>query len=515
LTKRACVPCSIAWLHHKYTSRLHTADLAVTYFRHRTKLAPVRCDFSASFVTPIFVVHRLITTLVAESSDWSVFATLLHQSSESRAAAIKAPRICPPRHCPSSHLQSNGLGVLLIRIKEHLDFYPRSPSQPHNNPTSPLAAKLRIRFQQHTGTISCGRLGLQRGSFLPAKRGFCRSIVPVTVAVVASVTMSITRAFTTRRVKQSLEAAEEAKVQRRSSNGGAPGSMRFKISAPVELIHTTNMLSYNAPDIRPRNVSDSSTASPSSASTKSDEDSDAHTVASTPPTSPDVPSMNLAAKLEANHLSSYFTAPPEVEMQMSMDRKPSARTGSVRAAVERMEAPAIPQRSPSHTKKPLDAPNFTRSPSARLSEQSARSASTKAHSTFSRASSSSSNTAITSRSSASASHPTKVSTSSIGTPTVPVMPGSPPQVQQHRKELSGSRNNPFGQELAQVSELAEEFSIATKAEISAASKAMLEEEQVLQARDLHKFSAEDYMSDIRELASRFFGEIKPAGPVWI
>jgi hypothetical protein len=94
------------------------------------------------------------------------------------------------------------------------------------------------------------------------------------------------------------------------------------------------------------------------------------------------------------------------------------------------------------------------------------------------------------------------------------MPASPPQAQQHRKQLSGSRH-PFGQELAQVSELAEEFSIATKAEITAASRAMQEEEQELQFRGLLKFSADDYMSDLRGLASLIFGEVRSAGPIWI
>jgi hypothetical protein len=95
------------------------------------------------------------------------------------------------------------------------------------------------------------------------------------------------------------------------------------------------------------------------------------------------------------------------------------------------------------------------------------------------------------------------------------MPSSPPQVSQHRKQLSGSRH-PFGHELAQVSELAEEFSLATKAEISAASKAMQAEEQELRSRGLLKYSADDYMSDIRGLANLIFGEAQHSmSPVWI
>jgi len=72
-----------------------------------------------------------------------------------------------------------------------------------------------------------------------------------------------------------------------------------------------------------------------------------------------------------------------------------------------------------------------------------------------------------------------------------------------------SESNPFGNELAQVTELAEEFGIQTMAMVDS-------EEQELASRGLLKFSAEDYISEIQSCFAAVFGDPAPVRTmVWI
>jgi hypothetical protein len=71
--------------------------------------------------------------------------------------------------------------------------------------------------------------------------------------------------------------------------------------------------------------------------------------------------------------------------------------------------------------------------------------------------------------------------------------------------------HPFGNELAQVSELAEEYGI-TPQKMELIDK----EEQELLSRGFLKFRAEDYMSEIRGFYLSTFGESRPAmASMWI
>jgi len=71
--------------------------------------------------------------------------------------------------------------------------------------------------------------------------------------------------------------------------------------------------------------------------------------------------------------------------------------------------------------------------------------------------------------------------------------------------------HPFGNELAQVSELAEDFGIS-KERLAVVD----EEEQELVSRGLFKFRAEDYMSEIQGLFMSTFGDSRPAmSSMWI
>lgn len=269
---------------------------------------------------------------------------------------------------------------------------------------------------------------------------------------------SISRAFTTRRVKQSVDIANHKRDGSSTIKKDMPQrskTVRAQISAPLELIHTTNMLSYNAPDIARSN----------SVSTNDESDSPA-TVGSSPPTSPDVDTKDDSK----NHLSRFFMAPPDASAFKT-------------AELEVASVPAIPKRSPSHTKK-ASFENFSkqRSPSL-MSRESDRTVSSKASFNFSRTSSTSTAASSTSHSSLAA---------SPKAPPVPSVPAIAFQSPRHTED-----HHPFGRELAQVSEMAEEFSIKRSA--------MEEEEFAIKQMGLHKHSADDYLNEVQGLFVSFFG----------
>lgn len=244
---------------------------------------------------------------------------------------------------------------------------------------------------------------------------------------------SLSRAFTTRRAKASADGTPAA-PKRSLTTKFSGGNIRNKISAPLELISTTNMLSYNAPDLFPKSKESSDSSSHSgdesdrSPSTFSNMDKDTSSIESSSPTT---------SSPEPNHLSCYFRESEKV--------------------VPDVEAPIVPKRAVSHTKKA----SLQRSAS-RLSTR---------------------NTHSTARSSINMFSPQSET------------------VEQH----------PFGNELAQVSELAEEFGIKKSMAV------VDEEEQELASRGLLKFRAEDYLSEIHGLFLSTFAETRPTLPasMWI
>ncbi|KAK4648805.1 uncharacterized protein QC761_113660 [Podospora bellae-mahoneyi] len=314
--------------------------------------------------------------------------------------------------------------------------------------------------------------------------------------------MSIARAFTTRRVKQSLQTSDLNGSPQQRSPKGSLGSIRHKISSPVELIHTTNMLSYNAPDLHPLSASSTGLHS------RSDDDmsDSALTNGTTPPTSPDVessPKRTMQKRVmspEPNHLSAYFTAPGQPIEKPSLQKA----------------APIIPQRAPSHSKKSPAEVARQRSASG-VSQRSQ--GSTNPSYTFSRSSSISTATTATSqislplhmqqhRSKNSAAAAAAADFVRMAAPplTHRYYPAQPQPQRQHRKEVSVSQH-PFGQELAQVSEIAEEYGLKEQMNVVDV------EEKEMVAKGLKKFNANDYLGEIQGLFANFFGkESEPAVP---
>ncbi|KAL1843163.1 hypothetical protein VTJ49DRAFT_2913 [Mycothermus thermophilus] len=360
--------------------------------------------------------------------------------------------------------------------------------------------------------------------------------------------MSISRAFTTRRVKQSMQAAEDERGPIRSNSARGPaGSLRHKISSPIELVHTTNMLSYNAPDIVPMSAS-SAGSSPRSDDDMSDS---AVTNGTTPPTSPDVDSpVKRSMSPEPNHLSSFFTAVParpqrqqqEQSTSTSSSTQPSSSSSSSSSSSD--QPPVIPQRATSHSKKPYNTLVRQRSAS-QVSQQSQRTVSTKASFSFSRSSSTSTSTSVSSSvTSPMMTHKSQFSNATIpsapsssSTPSTPASPprspprsrpvGPPPsrsaslsQLKLHAKNFSTSESqqHPFGPELAQVSELAEEYGV--KEEVvreqlpppsSSKPRQVDGDEQDMLRKGLLKFSADEYLSEVvRPLFASFMLPPPPA-----
>ncbi|KAL0469154.1 hypothetical protein QR685DRAFT_327841 [Neurospora intermedia] len=317
---------------------------------------------------------------------------------------------------------------------------------------------------------------------------------------------SLSRAFTTRRIRQFSQSSEpDHPIQPRSNlQKVSMTSLRHKISAPVKLVHTTNVLAYNAPDLHPQ-----SATSTKSSFLKSDDDlSDStHTRTSSPPTSPDIdeaPDRGLS--LEPNHLSCYFTA-DKLTTSPVTTHQPSPLA----------EAPLVPTRAPSHTKKSYDSRVREQSVAGRSSAQSQRTISTKASFNFSQPRSRSTSVSSVGTPSSPSSYQKKrpqvavPSSVSHSIPSATASPASPPRqrhetespARSHRTEFSHS--HPFGQELAQVTEIAEEYGVKEKLNEFAA------EEQEMAATGLCKFIAEDYLKEIRGFFVTFYG-VEPVEP---
>ncbi|KAH7328955.1 hypothetical protein B0I35DRAFT_404243 [Stachybotrys elegans] len=306
--------------------------------------------------------------------------------------------------------------------------------------------------------------------------------------------MSIARAFTTRRGKLSTDLGFGGGDNSKSSpnRNNSTRNIRNQISGPVQLVHTTNMLSYNAPDL-PRSAMHSQShslsqshgmshiRSGSSSPRRSEDDSSTvRTSDSTPPTSPDV----APGEPMHNHLSTYFMTPG----------KPLAG-----APPQAAHAPSIPARSPSHTKKASYGVISRQRSASNMSKSSDLSVSTKGSATFSRSSSTSTNTTSTSH--LSASNSMKLSAPPIPSP---LSPYTPPH--------SANKEHPFGHELAQVTELVEELGDARN------TKALREDDEYIRSKGLTKMTAADYLQEIDNLAATFFPEVsrmRAAGPLWI
>ncbi|KAG9188724.1 hypothetical protein G6011_07429 [Alternaria panax] len=283
--------------------------------------------------------------------------------------------------------------------------------------------------------------------------------------------MSIARAMT-RRIKRTDDPKESPVSPTRSQSVKAPNNFdRSKISLPIALVSTTNMLSYNAPDISTlRNVSSSTSLSHSSA-----DDSD-HSVSirsrasshgSRDTTLTDASSIESSPISPApNHLSGYFSA-------AGKPLKKSVSTTSLKQVKEEpVEAvPAVPQRALSHSKRAHERLAHKRS----LQNVSTRGS-------------------VNSRGSVGSARHSREQRSSLDM----------------FKGTIEEESHPFGRELEQLNEVVEEFGGVVR---DAEAEADL---SIMRSKNLAAFCAADYLSDIRPLFSHRFGVPHQAPPMaWI
>lgn len=275
--------------------------------------------------------------------------------------------------------------------------------------------------------------------------------------------MSLARAMT-RRIRRSEEPSPLPARSHTVKNLSVQID-RSKISLPVALVSTTNMLSYNAPDLPNMRQVSSSTASTHSADesdhSASTSRSRASTVGSRDTTLTDASSVESSPSSPAlNHLSGYF---PSAGKQL----RKSASTASIHQVKEEVveSTPAIPQRALSHSKRAherLAAKRSLQNMSSRASTGSQR------NSREQRSSADMFSATIT------------------------------------------EEAHPFGRELEQLNEIVEEFGgVVRDAETEADLTAM-------RSKNLAAFCAADYLSEIRPLFSTRFGFPQQALPMaWI
>lgn len=278
--------------------------------------------------------------------------------------------------------------------------------------------------------------------------------------------MSLARALT-RRTKRTEVPSSSPPARSQSVKNPTMQIDRSKISLPVALVSTTNMLSYNAPDIANSNMRH---VSSSTASTDSADDSDhsasttrsrASTVGSRDTTLTDASSVESSPTSPApNHLSGYFSS-------SGKQLRKSASTTSLQQVKEEVvePIPAIPQRAVSHSK--------------RAHERLAA----------------------------------KRSLSNIGSR------GSLGSLRNSREQRSSvdmfsstitEEAHPFGRELEQLNEIVEEFGGVIR---DAEAEADL---SVMRSKNLAAFCASEYLSEIQPLFNSRFGFPQQPPPMaWI
>jgi len=227
---------------------------------------------------------------------------------------------------------------------------------------------------------------------------------------------------------------------------------RNQISLPIELLSTTNVLALTAPDLH--DLHDFNSSSASSATSFDDSSSSRAASSSSSISSPDSPSRDCSpVTVEPNHLSTYFEVPSKARSSIGSHRQSNTSVD--------VDAPAIPSRAMSHTKKTHQA----------LARQRSQ--------------------------------------SMIRTPPTSLPPTSAPRSSLDMFSSKPDANHPFGAELAQVNELAEDFGVQDIIVWD-------EEEQFLMQHGLQRFTVDDYVNEIQGLFGGVFDDGSyPLVAAWI
>ncbi|KAK5116270.1 hypothetical protein LTR85_009242 [Meristemomyces frigidus] len=270
--------------------------------------------------------------------------------------------------------------------------------------------------------------------------------------------MSLVRAFTTRRKKPEMQISTPMSLGRAASQRGGKPVLRAQISSPLALVSTSNVLLNNAHSIAGTSpIEVRSVSSGSSINSGTADDSDASTANGSihsRDTVTDASSIDESPiQAEPNHLSCYFK--PALDAQ---SKSPNLSPSS--SARPSLDTPRIPQRGPSHSKKAHEHIHRKNSVRRMLSPPpSAREAI----------------------------RDVVRSSTEIFSPTRSAFVEAP-------------KESPFGNELAQLDAVAEEFGhVVRDAETDADMVCM-------QSRGLAHFAASDYLSEIQSLIYDTFAE---------
>ncbi|KAL1303996.1 hypothetical protein AAFC00_000440 [Neodothiora populina] len=263
--------------------------------------------------------------------------------------------------------------------------------------------------------------------------------------------MSLARAFTTRR-NRADKPSTGGFLGRSTSHRSPAKPTKPQISAPINLISSTNVLSFDAPDIvgtvptpyaTAAYVERSMSFGASDSSSRSSGDHSDVSSASARDYSTDASSLTSSPNSpEPNHLSCYF----KPSVYTDLPDRPGSQ--SSQTSQPSFDAPAVPQRAPSHSKK--------------------------AHMHVSR----------------------QRSISRLRSP-----PSTAQEmVRESSENFASEQIHPFGKELEQLNEIAEEFGgVVRDAEADA-------DYHFMEAHGLAYFSATDYMMEVQEMLDTVFEE---------
>jgi len=252
-------------------------------------------------------------------------------------------------------------------------------------------------------------------------------------------------------------------VGRAASQGGGKPIVRGQISSPTALLSTSNAQIRNAYTIQGRSsIEIRHVSAGSSSGSDNDSDNSSSSVHSHETDATSVDNSPISPQPEYNHLSAYFKpavnsqqhsrAPSHASSRPSFDTRPS------------FDAPRLPERAPSHSKRAHEGLHRKRSIQRLLSPPPSRGQET-------RCTSSEIFSGVTS--------PTKSSF------------------------VEAPRDNPFGNELAQLDEIAEEYGQVVKNAVRDADTVYMD------SHDLAHFSASDYMCEIQGLVHDMFRDEEP------
>ncbi|KAK7540539.1 uncharacterized protein J3D65DRAFT_549696 [Phyllosticta citribraziliensis] len=272
----------------------------------------------------------------------------------------------------------------------------------------------------------------------------------------------LSRSLTTRRAKKA-DRVNSPPARAFSVRKPTGSSERVKISGPVNLISTTNMLSYHAPDILPPGVRQATIDTYSSnASTRSTDESDHSSTSSrSRQVSTDASSLESAPTSPESHQArGFFDPPPRADRAKALHRSASTTSLSLAGAQETIPeiTPELPQRARSHSKE--------------------------AHEIMAR------------KRSVRSGQPPSVSHSRNGSRHE--QRSSMDMFKHGHSSSDVDPSHPFGRELEQLNEVVEELGTTMR------DVALDEDTRHMREKGLARFCAADYLAEIAPLAARTY-----------